>query len=112
MPITCSSFNEVLPLGKPCHFYVDMEFTKCYYAQLSGKECMKILRKIILAEIYVLVTEWVPEELPMAETLRLIRGCFCELESSCDEKFSRHIIVQMPFNLVFASSEDCGYFVH
>ena len=75
---------------------------------------MKTLRKLILAEIYLLIDERRPNVLgsSMTQELVSISGCFCELDSSSSEKFSRHIIVHMPHNMIFASTMDCGYFVH
>ena len=75
---------------------------------------MKTLRKLILAEIYILLQDRLPTLVgqSMKENLVSLSGCFCELDSSSVGKFSRHLIVQMPHNTVFATTMDCGFFVH
>ena len=74
---------------------------------------MRNLRKLVLAEIFLLMNERIgnEEDFSMSENLILIRGCFCEMDSSSHEKFSRHLVVQMPWRNVFATSEDCCVFV-
>ena len=65
---------------------------------------MKTLRKIVHSEINQLVTNRLSK-------IRSFSGSFCETDSSSNEKFSRHLVVHMPENLVFATTQDCGYFV-
>ena len=74
---------------------------------------MRNLRKLVLAEIFLLLNERVcnEDDFEISTNLRLIRGCFCEMDSSSHEIFSRHVIIQMPYRHVFGTTEDCLIFV-
>ena len=49
--------HEVLQSHQPTHLYLDIEFDRIYNQNLSGEACMKPLRKIVLAQLYLLVND-------------------------------------------------------
>ena len=90
---------------------MDIEFSKCYNNKLEGEDCMRTIRKVILAEIWVWIRDFLPSNWSMKMQLKSLSNIFCEMDSSAPNKFSRHIIAQMPHNLVFANTDECGNFV-
>lgn len=89
---------EVIQEGLPCHLYFDLEFNKRENADRNGDEMADLLLKIIfdaVAEKYCLEgnNDWV-----------------VELDSSNEDKFSRHLIIQFP-KAAFKDNSHAGAFV-
>ena len=61
---------------------------------------MKTLRKIVLAQLYILVheNESILSGLSVEEKLAALKKNFCELDSSSSHKFSKHLVIHLPEN--------------
>ncbi|KAF7802077.1 DNA-directed primase/polymerase protein isoform X1 [Senna tora] len=89
---------EVIQEGLPCHLYFDLEFNKRANIGKDGDEMMDLLISVILEalnEKYLICgdQEWI-----------------VELDSSTDEKFSRHLIIRIP-KAAFKDNAHAGAFV-
>uniref|UniRef100_A0A7N1A273 DNA-directed primase/polymerase protein n=1 Tax=Kalanchoe fedtschenkoi TaxID=63787 RepID=A0A7N1A273_KALFE len=90
---------EVILEGLPCHLYFDLEFSKKDNHDKNGDEMVDILIRVIL------------------EALRdkySIHGCvdwIVELDSSTEDKFSRHLIIRVP-GAAFKDNIHAGAFVN
>ncbi|XP_075096707.1 uncharacterized protein LOC107759029 isoform X6 [Nicotiana tabacum] len=89
---------EVIQEGLPCHLYFDLEFNKRENAAKNGDEMVDLLIQVIfdaVKEKYCLEgnDDWV-----------------VELDSSNEEKFSRHLIIRFP-NAAFKDNLHAGAFV-
>ncbi|KAM3301562.1 DNA-directed primase/polymerase protein isoform X1 [Capsicum chacoense] len=89
---------EVIQEGLPCHLYFDLEFNKRENANKNGDEMVDLLIEIIfdaVKEKYCLEgnNDWV-----------------VELDSSNEEKFSRHLIIRFP-KAAFKDNSHAGAFV-
>lgn len=65
---------------------------------------MKTLRKLIHDEINQLVSS-------MLSKMNSFSGSYFEMDSASNEKYSRHLVVHIPENLTFATTQDCEFFV-
>ncbi|KAL2334801.1 hypothetical protein Fmac_016014 [Flemingia macrophylla] len=89
---------EVIQEGLPCHLYFDLEFNKKVNIGKNGEEMVDLLISVImeaLCEKYAIHGDhdWV-----------------VELDSSTEDKFSRHIIVRIP-KVAFKDNCHAGAFV-
>ncbi|KAK4354256.1 hypothetical protein RND71_026450 [Anisodus tanguticus] len=89
---------EVIQEGLPCHLYFDLEFNKRENADKNGDEMVDLLIQVIfdaIKEKYCLEgnNDWV-----------------VELDSSNEEKFSRHLIIRFP-KAAFKDNSHAGAFV-
>ncbi|GAB4858323.1 hypothetical protein Ancab_009796 [Ancistrocladus abbreviatus] len=89
---------EVIQEGLPCHLYFDLEFSKRENMEKNGDEMIDLLISVIfeaLLEKYSLQgdPDWV-----------------VELDSSTQEKFSRHLVICIP-NAAFKDNSNVGAFV-
>ncbi|KAI9112899.1 hypothetical protein K1719_016013 [Acacia pycnantha] len=89
---------EVIKEGLPCHLYFDLEFNKRVNPGKDGDEMVDLLISVILEalnEKYFICgdPEWI-----------------VELDSSTDEKFSRHLIIRIP-KTAFKDNSHAGAFV-
>ncbi|XP_009599576.1 uncharacterized protein LOC107776893 isoform X2 [Nicotiana tabacum] len=89
---------EVIQEGLPCHLYFDLEFNKRENADKNGDEMVDLLIQVIfdaVKENYCLEgnDDWV-----------------VELDSSNEEKFSRHLIIRFP-KAAFKDNLHAGAFV-
>lgn len=89
---------EVIQEGLPCHLYFDLEFSKRENVQKNGDEMVDLLLSVVfdaLHENYSIDTN---------------HDCIVELDSSTEEKFSRHLIVRLP-KTAFKDNSHTGAFV-
>ncbi|XP_060190077.1 uncharacterized protein LOC132619142 isoform X1 [Lycium barbarum] len=89
---------EVIQEGLPCHLYFDLEFNKRENADKNGDEMVDLLIQVVfdaVKEKYCLEgnNDWV-----------------VELDSSNEEKFSRHLIIRFP-KAAFKDNSHAGAFV-
>ncbi|XP_058085970.1 uncharacterized protein LOC131233321 isoform X2 [Magnolia sinica] len=89
---------EVIQEGLPCHLYFDLEFSKKVNPEKDGAEMVDILILVILDALFDKYAikgdqEWI-----------------IELDSSTEEKFSRHLIVRIP-EMAFKDNSHAGAFV-
>ncbi|XP_038708929.1 DNA-directed primase/polymerase protein isoform X2 [Tripterygium wilfordii] len=89
---------EVIQEGLPCHLYFDLEFSRKYNSGKNGDEMVDLLISVVqetLFEKYFLQgsEEWI-----------------IELDSSTEEKFSRHLIIRIP-RTAFKDNLHAGAFV-
>ncbi|XP_057951241.1 uncharacterized protein LOC131146009 isoform X2 [Malania oleifera] len=89
---------EVIQEGLPCHLYFDLEFNKRANADRNGDEMVDILISVIL------------EALLDKYTIYGNREWILELDSSTEEKFSRHLIIRIP-KTAFKDNSHAGAFV-
>ncbi|XP_010261360.1 PREDICTED: DNA-directed primase/polymerase protein isoform X5 [Nelumbo nucifera] len=89
---------EVIQEGLPCHLYFDLEFNKRANDGKNGDEMVDLLISIILDALFDKYSiqgnqEWI-----------------IELDSSTEEKFSRHLIIRIP-KTAFKDNLHAGAFV-
>ncbi|CAJ1952918.1 unnamed protein product [Sphenostylis stenocarpa] len=89
---------EVIQESLPCHLYFDLEFNKKVNIEKNGEEMVDLLISIVLEAIHEKYAiqgdhDWV-----------------VELDSSTEDKFSRHIIVRIP-KAAFKDNTHAGAFV-
>ncbi|KAJ8752941.1 hypothetical protein K2173_008676 [Erythroxylum novogranatense] len=89
---------EVIQEGLPCHLYFDLEFSKKENVGKDGDEMVDLLISVVLEalhEKYSIIgnQDWV-----------------VELDSSTEEKFSRHLIIRVP-KTAFKDNSHAGAFV-
>lgn len=89
---------EVIQEGLPCHLYFDLEFSKRINAGKNGDEMVDLLVSVVyklLLDKYSIhgSNEWI-----------------LELDSSTEDKFSRHLIIRIP-GTAFKDNSHAGAFV-
>ncbi|KAL4557033.1 hypothetical protein LXL04_035203 [Taraxacum kok-saghyz] len=89
---------EVIQEGSPCHLYFDLEFNIKENAEKNGDEMVDILISITFEALFDKYsiegdTNWV-----------------VELDSSTNDKFSRHLIIRLP-GVAFKDNSHVGAFV-
>lgn len=101
MPPLHRHFYEVIPEYSPCRLYFDLEYERQFNPQLCGQD------DAIVDAVVAMTTE----ELLRVYGLTCQGHCVVDLESSNEDKFSRHLIFHLPGSAVFASNMDAGIFV-
>lgn len=89
---------EVIQEGLPCHLYFDLEFNKSENVGKNGDEMVDLLISVVfdvLLEKYSIMGD---------------RDCIVELDSSTEEKFSRHLIFHLE-KTAFKDNSHVGAFV-
>ncbi|GER51046.1 DNA primases [Striga asiatica] len=89
---------EVIQEGLPCHLYFDLEFNKRENIGRDGDEMVDLLINVIfdlLLEMY---------------SIQGTEDFVVELDSSTEEKFSRHLIIRIP-RTAFKDNSHVGAFV-
>ncbi|XP_062188595.1 uncharacterized protein LOC133891905 [Phragmites australis] len=89
---------EVIQEGSPCHIYFDLEFSTRLNMNRDADEMVDILVAIIFNALRDKYSIEGHEE------------CITELDSSTDEKFSRHLIIRMP-KTAFKDNSHVGAFI-
>ncbi|XP_068635004.1 uncharacterized protein [Aristolochia californica] len=89
---------EVLQEGRPCHLYFDLEFDRKINKGKNGDEMVDILISVMFSALYekysiVAEHEWI-----------------VELDSTTEEKFSRHLLIRIP-GAAFKDNSHVGAFV-
>ncbi|KAG8381247.1 hypothetical protein BUALT_Bualt06G0102700 [Buddleja alternifolia] len=89
---------EVIQEGLPCHLYFDLEFNKRENADRNGDEMVDLLMIVIF------------DALLEKYSIRGTEDLVVELDSSTQEKFSRHLIICLP-RTAFKDNSHAGAFV-
>lgn len=98
MPMQKRNFYEVIQEGSLCRLYFDLEFYKEENPGLQGTE---ILQEFIHLVCFYLLKIF---------NINCSRGEIFDLDSSTEQKFSRHLIFHFP-DAVFVNNVECGNFV-
>nr|GMC68456.1 DNA-directed primase/polymerase protein isoform X2 [Ipomoea batatas] len=88
---------EVIQEGLPCHLYFDLEFNKKANADKNGDEMVDLL---IVAVFDTLLQKY---------SLEGSHDWIVELDSSTEDKFSRHLIIRLP-KIAFKDNSHVGAF--
>nr|GLL20114.1 DNA-directed primase/polymerase protein [Ipomoea trifida] len=88
---------EVIQEGLPCHLYFDLEFNKKANADKNGDEMVDLL---IVAVFDTLLEKY---------SLEGSHDWIVELDSSTEDKFSRHLIIRLP-KIAFKDNSHVGAF--
>ncbi|KAL5746421.1 hypothetical protein ACOSP7_027567 [Xanthoceras sorbifolium] len=89
---------EVIQEGLPCHLYFDLEFNKKDNAEKNGEEMVDLLISVTL------------EALHDKYCIEGNEDWVVELDSSTEDKFSRHLIIHIP-KTAFKDNSHAGAFV-
>ncbi|KAJ7974130.1 DNA-directed primase/polymerase protein [Quillaja saponaria] len=89
---------EVIQEGLPCHLYFDLEFSKRVNTGKDGDEMVDLLISVVL------------EALNEKYSIHGNQDWIVELDSSNEEKFSRHLIIRIPKS-AFKDNSHAGAFV-
>ena len=92
-------YYEVIRENKPCKLYFDIEFEKKFNPNKNGEESMTIFTEYLI--------KFIKEELNIDISMRNI----IDLQCTNSSKFSRHLIIKFPKNIVFKNNIQCGIFV-
>lgn len=98
----CRHYYELIREGTPCRLYFDLEYSKEANPHIS------------IVESEVLMTEFIAELCIQFRTIygiAITRSCIIDLDSSTAKKFSRHLIVHLPNETLFADTRSAGAFV-
>ncbi|XP_066574283.1 DNA-directed primase/polymerase protein isoform X2 [Amia ocellicauda] len=90
---------EVIPEGAVCKLYFDLEFHKPSNKGLDGKQMVASL------------TQYVRQKLQEDYGIQCSDKDVLNLDSSTDEKFSRHLIFLLP-NAAFKDNVQAGHFIN
>lgn len=91
-------FYEVIQEGLPCHLYFDLEFNRKVNVGKNGDEMVDLLISTVLEALH-----------EMYEILGH-QDWIVELDSSTEDKFSRHLIIRIP-KAAFKDNSHAGAFV-
>ncbi|KAL8544106.1 hypothetical protein ACS0TY_004592 [Phlomoides rotata] len=89
---------EVIQEGLPCHLYFDLEFNKRENADKNGDEMVDLLINVIF------------DALLEKYSIQGTEDFIVELDSSTEDKFSRHLIIRLP-KTAFKDNSHAGAFV-
>ena len=92
------NFYEVIEEGQLCRLYFDLEFYKNENPNLNGFSLLDMLINIVC---FYLLRKF---------NIHCSRGNIMDLDSSTEDKFSRHLIFHLP-QAIFANNIECGNFV-
>ncbi|KAF9602333.1 hypothetical protein IFM89_026538 [Coptis chinensis] len=98
MDSTFRHHYEVIQEGLPCHLYFDLEFDKRVNLEKNGEEMVDVLLSVIF---YALLDKY---------SIHGEEDWVIELDSSTEEKFSRHLIIRVPKS-AFKDNSHAGAFV-
>ena len=100
-------YYELIRENTPCRLYFDLEFSieSNQDAQAASEQLMTELIEEVCCELHATFKGlFDPHEV-------LDRKNFVDLDSSTSSKFSRHIIVHLPKNMLFLNTAQVGIFV-
>ncbi|OVA02115.1 DNA primase [Macleaya cordata] len=98
MDSTFRHHYEVIQEGLPCHLYFDLEFNKRANADKNGEEMVDLLISVTLDALFD------------KYSIQGNQDWIVELDSSTEEKFSRHLIIRIP-ETAFKDNSHTGAFV-
>ena len=92
-------YYEVIREGAPCKLYFDIEYQIEHNPNINGDELMSIFKDYLI--------EFIFNEL----NIKISKPDIIDLTSTTKHKFSRHLIIVFPGNVVFKNNQQCGIFV-
>lgn len=92
------NYYEVIEEGLPCHLYFDLEFNRKVNVGKNGDEMVDLLISVVL------------EALHEKYEIHGDHDWIVELDSSTEDKFSRHLIIRIP-KAAFKDNSHAGAFV-
>ena len=92
---------ELIREGTPCRMYFDLEFCKISNPQISSNECEMLMTEFIQELCY---------EFELVHEIKVNRSDIVDLDSTTEKKFSRHLIVHLPNQQLFADARSAGVF--
>lgn len=96
-------YYELMREDTHCHLYFDVEFSKVSNPDVDGVRMMDWLVQLIVEEL---------KATPEIDTSKFDeQEHIVELDSESETKFSRHLIIQLPDDQVFADNSHCAHFV-
>lgn len=102
-------YYELIRENTPCRLYLDLEFSKESNPELAASN---ILSEQLVSElINEICSEFQTAFVNLFEECALDRQNFVDLDSSTSSKFSRHIILHLPNQMLFANNAQVGFFV-
>ncbi|GAX12675.1 hypothetical protein FisN_13Lh150 [Fistulifera solaris] len=96
-------YYELIPENTPCRLYLDLEFSKTANPGISNDNA-----EVLLDELFMEVKFELEDQLGIQN---FERTHVVDLESSTDTKFSRHWIVHLPDQQLFAHTAAVGHFM-
>ncbi|KHJ46087.1 herpesviridae UL52/UL70 DNA primase [Trichuris suis] len=90
---------EMIREGQPCRLYFDLEFYFCTNPDMNGELCVKSF------------VAYFREKASELLGIEISTDCILDLDSTTEEKFSRHLIVHLPNGTVFKDNKEAGNFV-
>ncbi|XP_063074678.1 DNA-directed primase/polymerase protein [Engraulis encrasicolus] len=90
---------EVIPEGAVCKLYFDLEFQRIFNPSMDGESMVAFL------------IQYVCKKLDEVYSLKCSSKDVLNLDSSTEEKFSRHLIFVLP-NAAFKDNSHVGHFIH
>ena len=103
------AFYEIFRPDFPCRLYFDIEFDQTLNPNEDGETAMIIFRKFLIQQVRskfgVDISQF------RAHENNAFSDHMVELDASNSKKFSRHIIITFPGNLVFQDNAHAGRFV-
>ena len=96
-------YYELMRENTHCHLYFDVEFSKVSNPDVDGESLVDLLLKFVVEEL-----RSTPE---VDMSYFQLKEHVVELDSTSESKFSRHLIIQLPGDQVFANNSHCAHFV-
>ncbi|CAM9241375.1 unnamed protein product [Sphacelaria rigidula] len=91
---------EIIREGMPCRMYFDLEFTRACNVGLDGEALVRAWINVVAGK------------LQQDFGISVGKTDFLDLDSSTAKKFSRHLIVHLPGDQLFADNSHVGRFVN
>lgn len=92
---------EMIREGTNCRLYFDLEFCKVSNPQILPNESEELMNEFI-AELCI--------EFQEVYDIKIDRSNIVDLDSTTDKKFSRHLIIHLPKQQLFADAHAAGIF--
>jgi DNA-directed primase/polymerase protein len=93
---------ELIRENTPCRLYLDLEFRRDANVEISSKMEEQLMTELI---------EELSIEFQNVYNIDMKSHHVIDLESSTDDKFSRHLIIHLPNGALFPDAISCGSFV-
>jgi len=105
MEVQHRTFYEIIRGDRPCRLYFDIEFDKTLNPRHDGETSMKVFRERLARQLRTKLN------FNFSRIGDILEG-MVEFDSSTDKKFSRHLVVTLPKNVVFKHAGHVGVFVN
>jgi len=105
MEVQHRTFYEIIRGDRPCRLYFDIEFDKTLNPGHDGETSMKVFRKRLARQLRTKLN------FDFSGVGDILEG-MVEFDSSTNKKFSRHLVVTLPKDVVFKHAGHVGVFVN